>query len=132
VLRNPHKLRRASKDRAPAIRQRGQSSSGSSGPHILEGKVFELISVTMTDPRRLRGCMSKRETDGSGTTKALHRLAKKIGALDDERRQLNYRYAADQIPGDEFIAARRALDKKRERLVVDKSKLAAERAIKKL
>ena len=48
--------------------------------------------------------VSERTTDTAGTTKALHRIAKKIGALDDERRQLNYRYAADQISGEERLA----------------------------
>jgi hypothetical protein len=93
--------------------------------HILEGKVFELISETMSDPGKLRGCMSERTTNSAGTTKALHRIAKKIGALDDERRQLNYRYAADHMSGDEFIAASRALDEKVGRLKLEKSKLAA-------
>jgi hypothetical protein len=93
--------------------------------HILEGKVFELTAETMTDPGALRGCMSERTTDSAGTTKMLHRIAKKIGALDDERRQVNYRYAADQISGDEFIAASRVLDEKLGRLVLQKSKLAA-------
>jgi site-specific DNA recombinase len=93
--------------------------------HILEGKVFELTAETMTDPGALRGCMSERTTDSAGTTKMLHRIAKKIGALDDERRQVNYRYAADQMSGEEFIAASRVLDEKLGRLVLQKSKLAA-------
>jgi site-specific DNA recombinase len=95
------------------------------GTHILEGKVFELIAETMTNPGKLRACMSESKIDSTGTTKALHRIAKKLGALDDERRQLNYRYAANQISGEEFIAASRALDAKLERLVLEKSKLAA-------
>jgi hypothetical protein len=94
-------------------------------PPILESKVFELIAEIMTDPGALRGCMSERTTDSAGTTKALHRIAKKIGALDDERRQLNYRYAADHMSGDEFIAASRALDDKLRRSMLEKSKLAA-------
>jgi hypothetical protein len=69
--------------------------------------------------------MSERTTDSASTTKALHRIAKKIGALDDDRRELNYRYAADQISGDEFIAASRAIDEKLGCLVQEKSKLAA-------
>jgi hypothetical protein len=68
--------------------------------------------------------MSERTTDSASTTKALHRIARKIDALDDERRQLNYRYAADQMSGDEFITASRALDEKLGRLVLEKSKLA--------
>jgi hypothetical protein len=52
-------------------------------------------------------------------------MAEMIGALHDERRQLNYRYAADQISGEDFIAASRALDEKVGRLMLEKSKLAA-------
>jgi hypothetical protein len=44
---------------------------------------------------------------------------------DQERRQLIERYAADQMTGDEYIAANRALDGKLERLVREKAKLAA-------
>jgi hypothetical protein len=105
--------------------QREHCGNSRIATHILEGKVFELIAEAMTDPGNLRGCMSETTTDSAGTTKALHRIAKKMGALDDERRQLNYRYAADQIPGEEFIAASRALDEKLGRLVLEKSKLAA-------
>jgi hypothetical protein len=105
--------------------QREQCANSRIATHILEGKVFELIAETMTGPGSLRGCMSERTADSASTTKELHRVAKKIGALDDERRQLNYRYAADQISGDEFIAASRALDEKLGRLVLEKSKLAA-------
>jgi hypothetical protein len=105
--------------------QREQCTNSRIATHILEGKVFELISETMTDPGALRGCMSERTTDSASTTKVLHRIAKEIGALDDERRQLNYRYAADQISGHEFIAESRALDEKLGRLVLEKSKLVA-------
>jgi site-specific DNA recombinase len=105
--------------------QREHCGNSRIATHILEGKVFELIAETMTDPGALRGCMSERTTDSAGTTKALHRIAKKIGALDDVRRQLNYRYAADQMSGDEFIAASRALEEKFGRLMLEKSKLAA-------
>jgi len=105
--------------------QRERCGNSRIGTHILEGKVFELLSETMTDPGKLRGCMTERKTDSAGTTKALHRIAKKIGALDDERRQLNYQYAADQMSGNDFIAASRCLDAQLERLVLEKAKLAA-------
>jgi DNA invertase Pin-like site-specific DNA recombinase len=95
------------------------------GTHILEGKVFELISETMTNPGKLRACMPRGEGDDQATTKALRRIAFEIGAIDEERRQLNYRYAANETSGEAFIAASRALDKKLERLVLQKSKLAA-------
>jgi hypothetical protein len=48
-----------------------------------------------------------------------------MGTLDQERRGLIERYAADQIRGDEYISANRALDEKLERLVREKAKLAA-------
>jgi hypothetical protein len=105
--------------------QREQCTNSRIATHILEGRVFELISETMTDPRALRGCMSEPTTDSVGITKALHRIAKKIGTLDDERRQLNYHYAVNQISGGEFITVSRALDEKLGRLVLEKSKLAA-------
>jgi hypothetical protein len=95
------------------------------GTHILEGKVFELISEAMTNPGKLRSCMARGETDDQSTAKALRRIAFELGALEDERRQLNYDYAADQISGEAFIAGSRALDTKLERLVLQKSKLAA-------
>jgi site-specific DNA recombinase len=105
--------------------QREPCTNARIATHILEGKVFELIAETMIDPGKLRGCIAESTTESGGTTKALRRIAKKIGALDDERRQLNYRYAADEISGDEFIAASRALDEKLARLMLEKSKLAA-------
>jgi hypothetical protein len=79
----------------------------------------------MTNPGKLCARMAESKADSVATTKSLHRIARKIGALDDGRRELNYRYAADQISGDEFIAASRALDEKRERLLLEKAKLAA-------
>jgi hypothetical protein len=47
-----------------------------------------------------------------------------LDTLDHERRELISGYAADQITGDEYIAANRALDEKLERLVRAKAKLA--------
>jgi site-specific DNA recombinase len=84
--------------------------------HILEGQVFEMIRDTMLDPGKLRGCVeSGAGTDDRNTARELTRVAQKIGALDHERRELISRYAADQITGDEYIAANRALDEKLER-----------------
>ena len=48
-----------------------------------------------------------------------------ISALDEDRRQMIDRYAADQMTGNEYIAANRALDQKLERLVREKARLAA-------
>jgi site-specific DNA recombinase len=95
--------------------------------HILEGHVFEMIRETMLDPGKLRGCVGCVETgaglDDRMTARELTRVAQKISALDDERRTLISRYAADQMTGDEYIAANRALDEKLERLVRAKTKL---------
>jgi site-specific DNA recombinase len=93
--------------------------------HILEGKVFEMIRDTMLDPGKLRCCIeSGVGLDDRSTAQELTRVARKIGALDDERRTLISRYAADQMTGDEYIAANRALDEKLERLMRAKAKLA--------
>jgi DNA invertase Pin-like site-specific DNA recombinase len=94
--------------------------------HILEGHVFEMIRETMLDPGKLRGCIgSGAGMDDLSTARELARAAQKIGALDQERRELISRYAADQMTGEEYIAANRALDDKLERLVRAKTKLAA-------
>jgi site-specific DNA recombinase len=93
---------------------------------ILEGKVFEMIRETMLDPGKLRGCVqSGAGMDDRNTARELTRVAQKIGAIDHERRELINRYAADQITGDEYITANRALDDRLERLVRAKAKLAA-------
>jgi site-specific DNA recombinase len=96
------------------------------GTHILEGKGFEMIQEILLDPGKLRACI----TNGAGhddrsTARKLARVAGKMSALDQERRQMIDRYAADQMTGEEYIAANRALDEKLERLVREKPKLAA-------
>ena len=95
------------------------------GTHILEGKVFEMIRETMLDPGKLRGCLENGGSDDRSTAEELARVARKISALDEERRQMIDRYAADQMTGEEYIAANRVLDQKLERLVRRKAKLAA-------
>jgi hypothetical protein len=92
--------------------------------HILEGQVFEMIRETMLDPGKLRGCIeSVAGIDDRSTARELTRIAQKIGGLDHERRELISKYAADQMTGDEYITANRALDDKLERLVRAKTKL---------
>jgi site-specific DNA recombinase len=92
--------------------------------HILESQVFQMIRQTMLDPGRLRGCVENGSgPDDRSTARELTRVARKIGALDDERRELISRYATDQITGDEYIAANRALDDRLERLLRAKAKL---------
>jgi hypothetical protein len=94
--------------------------------HILEGKVFEMIRETMLDPGKLRGCVENDAApDDRNTARDLASVARKIGTLDHERRELIDKYAGDQITGDEYGAANRALDEKLERLVRAKAKLAA-------
>jgi hypothetical protein len=93
--------------------------------HILEGHVFEMIRETMLDPGRLRGCVESPGMDDRSTARELATVARKIGVLDHERRELIDRYAADQMTGDEYITGNRALDEKLERLVRAKAKLAA-------
>jgi DNA invertase Pin-like site-specific DNA recombinase len=93
--------------------------------HILEGHVFEMVREAMLDPGKLRGCVdSGAGIDDRTTARELTKVAQKIGALDHARRELISRYAADQMTGDEYIAANRALDEKLERLVRAKAKLA--------
>jgi hypothetical protein len=92
--------------------------------HILESHVIQMTSETMLDPIRLRGCVETGAgMDDRSTAQELTRVAQKIGALDNERRELIERYAVDRITGDEYIAANRALDEKLERLVRAKAKL---------
>jgi hypothetical protein len=78
----------------------------------------------MLDPGKLRGCIEgSAGIDDRTTARELTRVAGKMGALDHERRELISRYAADQMTGDEYIAANRALDARLERLVRAKAKL---------
>ena len=80
------------------------------GTHILEGKVFELIRDVMVDPTQLRGCMEHGgELDDRRTARELARIAGHIKGLEDERRRLIHRYAAEQITGEAYIVANRAL-----------------------
>ena len=79
----------------------------------------------MLDPGKLRGCLDSGGTDDRSTARDFPRIARMISALDEDRRQMIDRYAADQLTGDEYIAANRALDQKFERIVREKAKLAA-------
>ena len=95
------------------------------GTHILEGKVFEMIRDIMINPGKLRRCIDGGGSDDRSTAQQLERITSKIGALDQERRQMIDKYAADQMSGEDYIAANRALDQKLEKLVRGKAKLAA-------
>jgi hypothetical protein len=96
------------------------------GTHILEDKVFEMIRETMLDPARLRGCIDAGGgLDDKKIARKLARVAENIGAMEDERRRLIDRYAAEEMTGEEYIAANRALDAEMERLIREKARLAA-------
>ena len=96
------------------------------GTHILEGKVFEMIRETMLDPVKLRGCIKNEGgSDDRGVARELARIAGHIGGLDTERRRITGLYARGEMPGEEYIAANRALDKDLDRLARRKAELAA-------
>jgi hypothetical protein len=83
------------------------------------------FGARMIDPGKLRRCLDGARSDDRSTAQELARVASKISALDQERRQMIDRYAADQMTGEEYVAANRALDQKLEKLVRKKAKLAA-------
>jgi hypothetical protein len=96
------------------------------GTHILEGKVFELIRDVMLDPAKLRGCIETGgRLDDQSIARELARIAGAIRALNDERRRLIGRFAAEQMAGQAYIAANRALDRDLERLTGEKAELVA-------
>jgi hypothetical protein len=96
------------------------------GTHILEGKVFEMICETMLDPGKLRGCIDTGgRLDDQSIAKELARVAGAIRALDEERRRIIRRYAAEEMAAEEYITANRALDSDLERLTREKAELVA-------
>jgi site-specific DNA recombinase len=100
-------------------------TNSSIATHILEAEVCRLIAENMIDPGTLRGCMKAGEgADDRGTARELSLIARKISALDHERRRLIDQYAADQMPGEEYIHANRGLDCDLERLIREKTRLA--------
>ena len=96
------------------------------GTHILEGKVFELIREIMLDPGKLRGCIDTGgRLDDQSIARELARVAGAIRVLEEERRRLIGRYAAEQMAGKAYITANRALDGDLERLTREKAELVA-------
>jgi site-specific DNA recombinase len=94
--------------------------------HILEGKVFEMIRETMLHPAKLRRRIDTGEgLDDQRIARELARVAGQIKVLDDERRRIIGLYAAEQMAGEEYITANRALDNDLERLTRAKAELAA-------
>ena len=101
-------------------------SNSQIGTHILEGRVFEMIRETMLDPAKLRCCIKNDAgRDDRSIARELARVAGQIKVLDDERRRIIGLYAAEQMAGDEYITANRALDADLERLAHRKAELAA-------
>jgi site-specific DNA recombinase len=94
--------------------------------HILEGQVWEMIRDTMIDPAKLRGSIKDDAApNDQSIARELVRVAGHIKLLDDERRRIIGLYAHEQMGGEEYIAANRALDKDLERLRRRKAELAA-------
>ena len=80
----------------------------------------------LLDPAKLRRCVdSGGGLDDRSIARELARIAGHIKGLEDERRRLIDRYAAEQMTGDEYVTANRALDSDLERLIREKAKLAA-------
>jgi 3-deoxy-D-arabino-heptulosonate 7-phosphate (DAHP) synthase class II len=92
------------------------------GTHILEAKVFELIREIMLDPGKLRGRVhTGGRLDDQSIARELARIAGGTRALEEERRRLIGRYAAEEMAGEAYIAANRALDRDLERLTREKA-----------
>jgi hypothetical protein len=89
--------------------------------HILEGTVFEMIRDVMFDPAKLRRCMDEGAAPDERGTGELARIAEGLEALDEKRRGVIERYVTEQMPGDEYIAASRALDGELDRLMREKA-----------
>ena len=53
------------------------------------------------------------------------RIAEEIGTLEENRRKIINRYATEELSGEEYIAANRALDRDQERLIREKAELVA-------
>jgi len=117
-----HRARENAHDRT----QIEHCSNSSIATHILEGQVWEMIQDTMLDPAKLRVCIKDNAApDDQGIARELARVAQQIKFIDDERRRIIGLYAHEQMGGEEYIAANRALDKDVERLTRRKAELAA-------
>jgi len=64
-------------------------------------------------------------SDDRSIAQELARIAGEIRALEEKRRQLIDRYATEQMAGEAYIAANRALDRDLERLTREKAELVA-------
>ena len=95
------------------------------GTHILEGKVFEMIREIMLDPGKLRCCIDGALSNDQSIARELARIAGEIKALEEERRRIIGRYAAEQMAGEAYLTANRALDSILELLTHEKAELVA-------
>jgi len=94
--------------------------------HVLEGKVFEMIRETMLNPGKLRGCIEGAGgLDDTSIARELARVAGQLGKLEENRRKIIKGYATEELSGEEYIAANRALDRDQERLIREKAELVA-------
>jgi hypothetical protein len=119
-------IRRAEQNQHVKDRIEQPCDNSSIATHILEGKVCELIRDTMLDPDKLRGCIEGAGgLDDKTIAKKLAGVAAKLGTLEQERRKIINRYAAEEVSGEAYIAANRALDRVQERLIRKKAELVA-------
>src|SRR5262249_11365416 len=80
----------------------------------------------LLDPAALRGCIKNEpRRDDQRVARDLARIAGHIRGLDEERRRIIELYAREEMGGEEYIAAHRALDKELGRLIREKTRLAA-------
>ena len=85
-----------------------------------------MIRTTMLDPGKLRGSIEGAGgLDDKSIARELARVAGKLVALEGERRSIINRYAAEELSGETYIAANRALDRDQERLTREKAELVA-------
>jgi hypothetical protein len=69
--------------------------------------------------------MSAHTLDDRAVGRELARVAEQLGNLEDERRKIIHRYAADELTGPDYIAANRTLDDRQDRLARKKGELVA-------
>ena len=89
------------------------------------GDALRAVGVVL-DPGKLRGCIDTGgRLEDQHIARELTRVAGEIRALDEERRRLIGGYATEQIAGEAYIAANRALDTELDRLTREKAELVA-------
>jgi len=85
-----------------------------------------MIRDTMLDPGRLRSCIEGAGgLDDKTIARKLAGVAAKLGVLEQERRRIIHRYASEELSGEAYIAANRALDRDQEQLIRQKAELVA-------